>query len=863
MSYELPSLPVSDVLTELAMVLQNNDRVILQAPTGAGKTTLVPLYLFQHLFLQKKCFPGKILMLEPRRIAASSAATRMAELLGEPVGKTVGYRMQLESRTGNDTKIEVVTEGVLTRMLQDDPELKGISIVIFDEFHERSLQADLGLALALQSQECFRDDPLKLLIMSATLQADELNKALDAPVVVSEGFSYPVSIQYLSRPMPDRSFHNLCREMTHMIIKALSQQESQQEGSVLAFLPGAGEIRQVHKLLNDKGLPDNIEVLPLFGELSLAQQRQAIRPPESGRRKIVLATNIAETSLTIEGIRIVVDSGLTRRAVYDPGVGMTRLETRRLSLSNADQRKGRAGRLEAGTCYRLWTESEHQRLERHDTADIAEADLAPLALELCAWGCSDVSELFWLTTPNTGRYQEALSLLQQLHAITKTATGTLQITAQGQQMATLGTHPRIAHMLLIAAESGYLAIGCKLASVLSERDLLSAQRDRSANVLHRLQLFDESPKQGAAKGGLFRAKQLAKRWERRLQPLSKKHTQTNNIHINTDAVGQLLLAAYPDRIAQRRGHSCHYLLSSGQGVELTAEDPLANEEYLVVPALGGAMGSGNHQRNARIFMAYPIDKATIYDECLEDIEDVQEVRWDNKAARVVAAQQDRLGALILEHQNLPNPDPETLKKALTDGVRQSGLKCLSWNKESLQLQQRLVFLNQFNDQIESPFPESSETHLLASLEKWLMPYLDGMTKLDQLKKLSVIELLMNRLNWSQLQLLNQEAPERWQAPSGSNVRVDYSNPEEPKVSVRLQELFGLLETPAIGFHQLPLTIELLSPAQRPVQITRDLANFWKNTYQEVKRDLKGRYPRHYWPDDPYTAEATHRVRPRK
>ncbi|MET4693082.1 ATP-dependent helicase HrpB [Endozoicomonas lisbonensis] len=843
MSFELPALPVTDALADLSAALQKHDRVILQAPTGAGKTTLVPLYLLQQNP------EGKILMLEPRRIAASSAAIRMAELLNEPVGKTVGYRMQLENRTSRDTRIEVVTEGVLTRMIQEDPELQGISILIFDEFHERSLQADIGLALTLQSQEHYREEPLKLLIMSATLQADELGKALNAPVVISEGFSYPVAINYLSRPLQDRSFHNICREVSSTVIKALHEEP----GSMLVFLPGAGEIRQVQTLLEERVQTDNVDLRPLSGELSLAQQRAAIQPAKPGRRKVVLATNIAETSLTIEGIRIVVDSGLTRRAVYDPGMGMTRLETRRLSISSADQRKGRAGRLEEGVCYRLWTESEHQRLEHHETAEIAEADLAPLALELCSWGCSDSSELFWLTPPNSGRYQEALGLLEQLEATARTSSGSLQITAQGLQMAALGTHPRIAHMLLKASERGYLRTGCQLAAILSERDLLSSGKERSANIHHRLNLFDNSSNPKNDKSSLFRARQLVKRWESRL-----KAKAAPPVEPNSETAGRLLIAAYPDRIAQRRGTTSHYLLRSGQGVELSPEDPLASEEYLVIPALGGA----SHHRNARVFMACAIDKAIIYDECLADIQEHQETRWDSKAGRVIAAQQDRLGALVLEHQKIPDPDPDTIKRALLDGIRQKGIQCLPWDRESLQLRERLVFLNRFNDRLDDLLPASDEASLLDTMEAWLMPYLDGMTKLEHLKKLSLREALLSRLSWPQQQLLDREAPERWQAPSGSNIRVDYSKPDEPKVSLRLQELFGLLETPVIAFHQQPLTIEMLSPAQRPVQITRDLASFWKNTYQEVKKDLKGRYPKHYWPDDPYSATATHRVRPK-
>ncbi|MGI9276618.1 MAG: ATP-dependent helicase HrpB [Endozoicomonas sp.] len=842
MQSELPSLPVTDILPELASTLIDHDRVVLQAPTGAGKTTLVPLYL-----LRSGAVDGRIIMLEPRRLAASAAAARMADLIGEPVGETVGYRMQLESRVSARTRIEVVTEGILTRMLQTDPELSGISMIIFDEFHERSLAADLGLALTLQSQECYREDPLKLLIMSATLQADKLGNALNAPVVVSEGFSYPVTVYYRDKPISDRNFHSVCSEVSRTILTAVTNET----GSILAFLPGAGEIRQVEKLLNDRSLPEKVTVLPLFGEMSLQQQRQAIRAPEDGSRKIVLATNIAETSLTIAGISVVVDSGLVRRAVYDPGNGMTRLETRRLTRSNADQRKGRAGRLESGTCYRLWSESEDDRLERKETAEIEEADLAPLALELCNWGAASPDELFWLTPPAQSRYNEAMELLQQLQAVEQLSSGSIRITGHGTKMAQLGTHPRIAHMLLTAAAHNSLETGCRLAAILTERDLLRGGQNQSADISLRMALFENSA--GADQGNLHRARQLAKQWQRRLGKSASKAIDQHS------DLSHLLLAAYPDRVAQRRGLSNHYLLNSGQGIELQPDDPLVTSEYLVTPGLGGH----SSRTNARVFLAFAIDKTAIYDQLTEQIREVEHINWDESLGRVSAVRQDRLGALVLEQQNIASPAPEKLCKALLSGVCQSGLNSLHWDKESRQLRERMQFLHRFNEAMETPLPDVSENALLETLEDWLGPFIEGMTRLEQLKKLSLKGVLLAMLDWPSQQLLEQEAPAHWQAPSGSSIRIDYSKPEEPKVSVRLQEIFGLTDTPVIGFGRQPMTIELLSPAHRPVQITRDLNSFWKNTYQEVKKDLKGRYPKHYWPDDPMTAEATRFTRPRR
>ncbi|WP_062267430.1 ATP-dependent helicase HrpB [Endozoicomonas arenosclerae] len=842
MPLDLPSLPVTEILPELADRLTRHDRVILQAPTGAGKTTLVPLYLLHQMNL-----PGKILMLEPRRLAASAAAIRMADLLSEPVGKTVGYRMQLENKVSKDTRIEVVTEGILTRMLQDDPELSGVSLVIFDEFHERSLQADLGLSLSLQCQEFFRDSPLKLLIMSATLQTEALTKALDAPLVISQGFSHPVEIIYRDQLIRDRSFFALCQEVCQSILNALNEQE----GSLLVFLPGAGEIRQVNTLLNDKNLPPEAEILPLFGDMNLANQRKVIQPAKAGTRKIVLATNIAETSLTIEGIRIVIDAGQVRKAVFDPASGMTRLETRRTSKSSADQRKGRAGRLESGVCYRLWTESEQERLAAADTPEIEEADLSQLALELAAWGASP-EELFWLNTPPDRRYQEAVSLLENLGALSKSSGG-LTATKHGQEMSRLGAHPRISHMLIVSAEKGLLEAGCQLAAVLSERDLLRGDRDRSVDISQRLRLITGESSSNN-NHSVRKARQLTRQWFQRLKSREVKSSSDN-----TDAYPRLLLAAYPDRIAQRRGQSNQYLLSSSQGVELDPQDPLTSFRYLVIPTLGGAGG----QRNAKAFLASPVDLHTLYDELPELILEQKTVTWSSEKERVIAVQQAKLGALVLEEKRLTSPDPELIQAGLMAGIRHKGLNCLPWDKDSLQLRERMQFLAHFQQASETGWPAMTESALLNELEEWLGPYLTDMSKLDHLKKLSLTNILLSRLDWPQQQLLESEAPERWQAPSGSRIRIDYSTPEEPKISLRLQELFGALETPVIGFGQQPLTIEMLSPAQRPVQITRDLHSFWESTYQEVKKDLKGRYPKHYWPDNPLEAEATRFVRPRK
>ena len=835
----LPSLPVSDVLPELGRTLSDHQRVVLQAPTGAGKTTLVPLYL-----LQTGQYSGKILVLEPRRLATSAAASRMASLLNEPVGKTVGYRMQLENKTSAETRIEVVTEGILTRMLQNDPELTGIDVVIFDEFHERSLQADLGLALCLQSQEYYREQPLSILLMSATLETQRLADALSAPVVISEGFLYPVEKRYLSRSLPDRQFFTICDQ----VYRSVQQSIAQETGNILVFLPGSGEIRQVANKLSDSVLPDDIEIHPLFGDLTLAQQRTAIQPTESGKRKVVLATNIAETSLTIEGIRVVIDSGLVRRAVFDPGSAMTKLETQRISKSSADQRTGRAGRLEPGICYRLWTESEDQRLEAATPAEIIDADLSSFALELSCWGTSSPQELFWLDFPPEARFQQASDTLQQLHAVD--AKG--GITAHGQAMARLGTHPRIAHLLLLSAERNMGATGCCLAAILNERDLFKGSRYRSADIHHRLAVFESGNIPSYVDRGAYqRAKRMMQQWQRRLKVSNKEAIQPND-------AAQLLIAAWPDRVAKRRGSSANFLLASGQGAELQRDDALITSEYIVAPILGGQSG----QRNSTVFMGCPVDKAQIYDELTDLIEEKEVTEWQEQQQRVLAVQQDVLGAIILEQQNIDQPSQALINAALIQGIRQSGINSLPWDKDSTQLKQRLEFLSRFNDQLEPTLPDFSKNGLLSSLEDWLSPYLDGITKLDQLKKLSLKEMLLSRIAWDQQKILDREAPDRWPVPSGTNIRINYQNPEEPVIAARLQELFGMLDTPRIGFNRQPVTIELLSPARRPVQITKDLNSFWKNTYHEVKKDLKGRYPKHFWPEDPFVAEATRRVRPR-
>ncbi|CAM3455673.1 ATP-dependent helicase HrpB [Parendozoicomonas haliclonae] len=834
-------LPVCAILPELRETLTQNHRALLQAPPGAGKTTLAPLDLLKADWLGNQ----KILLLEPRRLAARSVARRMAELLGEKVGETIGWRMQLDTRVGKNTRIEVVTEGVLTRILQSDPALEGIGLIIFDEFHERSLQADLGLALALQSQDGYREDdnPLKILVMSATLATEEMSAFLSCPVIQSEGRSYPVSCYYRERQIPKDDRRELINQCAATVRTALNNHD----GSVLVFLPGAGEIRQVAESLEDS-LPANVSLHQLYGDLDKQAQDRAIQPPPEGQRKIVLATSIAESSLTIEGVHIVVDAGLMRVPQFDPRSGMSRLDTVRVSRASAEQRAGRAGRLAPGHCYRLWTESEQQQLVAHTAPEISAADLAPLALELLAWGVSDTAELDWLTLPPAPAMSQATGLLEKLGAVQKDDDH-IRITRHGQAMAGLGLHPRLAHMVLIAKEHQLEWLASLLCVLLSERDPLAGNRDAGVDINLRLSVLEGQSIPGlfVSKGQLGRYKQLTSQWRQRLG--SPKRTDYNN-----EDIALLLASAYPDRIALRRSQDGRYLLSSGQGVTFRNAEPLSTEEFLVIPSVGGH----SNQREASVYLACPITLETIEELFADQIDTLDDIRWDKKAKAVVANRVERFGAVTLESRPIRDLSSEILTQGLIEGIRDAGLSVLPWDKESEQFRQRVMCLQT----VDNSWPDFSDPALLNTMEEWLAPFIDGLSRLEHLKKVNLSQCLQSMMDWSRMKELDREAPEKLEVPSGSHIRIDYSNPEEPKLAVKLQELFGLLETPKLAYGKIPLTIELLSPAQRPVQKTRDLHSFWNNTYQDVKKDLKGRYPKHYWPEDPFTATATRFVRPR-
>lgn len=834
-------LPIVAALPALLDALQARPAVVLQAPPGAGKSTGVPLALLDTPWLS-----GKILMLEPRRLATRSVAMRMASTLAEPVGRTIGYRTRLDTKVSAQTRIEVVTEGILTRMLQHDAALEGVSVVIFDEFHERSLQADLGLALCLDVQSSLRDE-LKLLVMSATLDGAAVAKLLgDAPIVTSTGQAFTVATHYRNHSNRKLwSDTDIARDAASVVQRALATES----GDVLVFLPGQGEIRRTQRLLEEAGLPSDTHIYPLYGELSPAEQDRAIQPSRGDTRKIVLATNIAETSLTIEGVRVVVDSGLMRRARFDPVTGMSSLDTLRISRASSDQRRGRAGRTQAGVCYRLWLESEQESLAAHTPAEILEADLAPLALELAAWGTQDPNALCWLDSPPATTFAQARELLRLLTAVDEAG----KITAHGREMAALGTHPRLAHMLIKARTLGVAPLAAELAALLGERDLLrSRSKERDVDMRTRVEALHGAPLRdfdidaGARQRVVRTAEQLLRQLGERHSPAAPQDIQQ---------VGRVLALAYPDRIARARGEGGRYLLANGRGAVLSNPQLLSTAEYLVVAALDAA------ERDARIQLAAPVTLAELEQDFTDIIQTNNRIEWDAREATVVAQHQRKLGALILEAQRLDKPDNDQVLAAMLHGIRIMGLNSLPWTPAALTLRQRIQFAQRHDQRAAQPWPPADDDALLSELETWLGPWLSGISRRAQLAQLDLHEALLALLDWNQQQRLNEIAPTHLTVPSGSRIPIDYSA-STPTLSVRLQEVFGMNETPRIGDGNVPVLMELLSPARRPVQVTQDLASFWSRGYHDVKKDLKGRYPKHYWPDNPLQAEATARAKPR-
>ncbi len=827
------SLPIDALLPEIQQSLAGSPNLVLQAAPGAGKTTRVPLALLDGEWLAGR----KIILLEPRRLAARAAARFMAASLDERVGETVGYRVRLDKRVGPRTRIEVVTEGMLSRLLQDDPALEGIGLVIFDEFHERSLPADLGLALCLDSQSALRDD-LRLLVMSATLDGEAVAALMGgAPLLSSEGRSYPVEIRYRpTRSDYARQRHAFCEE-----VAALARRVAEREpGSLLVFLPGAAEIRQVHGALQAAGLPEDVLLAPLYGRLDPHEQDAAIRPATAGRRKIVLATSIAETSLTIEGIRIVIDAGLARQLRFDPNTGLDRLVTLPVSRAAAEQRAGRAGRLEAGICYRLW--SEHRHLIAQSLPEVLQADLAPLVLELANWGVADCTKLRWLDAPPAAHVAQAQDLLLRLQALDPRGL----ITAHGRQLARLGVHPRLAHMMLRGRDLGYGRLACELAALLSEADPLGGADSDIQSRVEWLRGAHAGHGGQRAKRGQLRT--LAGQWCAQLG-VAPAQDEDNDLAL----CGALLAFAYPDRIGQRRGgQDERFVLSNGRGARFRRAEPLAAEDLIVAAHLDG-------EREACIFLAAALRLEHLYEFHADLIKAASFIAWDDKAQCVQARLQQRLGELRLADQPLPDAGSAAVQRAMLDGIQRHGLACLPWNEETRRLQARVNFLNSLDA---AHWPDFSESSLLHSSEQWLLPFLNGVTRLAQLKRVDLRAALLAMLDWQQQQQLDKLAPSHIRVPSGSSLRVDYSAPT-PVLAVRLQEMFGLAQTPRVAGGAVPVVLHLLSPAQRPVQVTQDLAAFWAGSYRQVKKELQGRYPKHYWPDDPMQAQATARARPRK
>ena len=850
------SLPINDILDDVRLHLQQRDELVLQAAPGAGKTTLVPLALLAEPWLKNQ----KILMLEPRRMAARTSAERMASLLNEKVGDTVGYTIRQEKKVSHKTRIEVITEGILTRMLQDDPELKGVGLIIFDEFHERNLNTDLGLALSLQARELFREPekPLKLLVMSATLDSSAIAKLLgDAPQIESEGRMYPVALKYGKAIKTNES---IIDPVVATIEKALIETS----GSILVFLPGQGEILQVQKAILSK-VENNICILPLYGALPLSAQMQAISPlDKNGRyqRKIVLATDIAETSITIPDISTVVDSGLSRQPRFDPVTGMTRLHTRKVSQASSIQRMGRAGRTQQGHCYRLWSESSQNTLEKQTPAEILQADLCPLVLQLLQWGISDCNELQWLDKPPEAAFNQALDLLHALGATQQSKQVTLS--EHGLQMAVFPTHPRLAHMLIRSVQFNCVRSAAALATLLSDKDPLRQYgTDISAKVAV---LTGETPCEKQFNSWYQRSQKQMATFENYCS--SVKRTSTENIE-SSDMTGLLISLAYPDRIAQRRKQnsstdrnqpSGRYLLSNGRAARLNENDKLAQHHYLAIAEIGGRA----NQREDSIYAAASLNPDLFSTHLAPLVSSSQQVIWDDQGGRLVAEQQQKISSLVITSRPLTDIPVEEKRQVLKLLIQQKGLRILPWSDSISQWCARIHCLRTQSliDGDSNQWPDVSDENLLATLDDWLLPYLDGINKREDFKKFDLQSCLSYLLPWPLPAKLDELAPITFKVPSGSNIKIDYSqNP--PVLAVKLQEMFGCRQTPSIAQSRIKLLIHLLSPARKPLQITQDLEGFWEGSYQEVKKEMKGRYPKHPWPDDPLQALATRYTKHKK
>ncbi len=819
------NLPIVDVIGEVKQHLQKENTLIVHAPPGAGKSTVLPLVLLEESWLKGQ----KIIMLEPRRLAARSIATRLAELLDEPVGKRVGYRIRFDNCVGKSTQLEVVTEGILTRMLQSDNALEGVGMVIFDEFHERSLFADVALALSREAQQILRPD-LRIMIMSATLNMPQLTQLLNAPSVVSKGRQYPIEIHYEG----DNDLKLLPELTSRVITKAVEKHD----GDILVFLPGEAEIKNTETILRSKH--KGIAIHPLYGQLPPQKQFAAIMPSREGRRKIILATSIAETSLTIEGVKVVVDCGFSRTLKFNPNTGLSRLETTEITLDSADQRAGRAGRLGPGVCYRMWTKATHHRLNKHRTPEIEEADLASLALEMAIWGVDDINKLTWLTPPPKGHVRQANELLEQLDAVDDG-----KITEHGKAIHRLPCHPRLAHMLLLAQNDDLTTLACDTAAILEERDPLN--RDAGIDINLRIEALRR-----------YRTRSLKNKRLKHIAKISAQYQKMLNIDEDNSSVdpfetGLLLAYAYPERIAHATpGNNAQFKLANGNIAAAGHEDDLAHEDWLSIASVNARDGVG------RIFLASPLNPRDL----APMVKTVESISWDTKRGGFSAFSELRIGSIILQQKPLQDYNIDQKIKAISDAVKKEGAWLLDFNPDVEQWQNRIICLRQWDKN--NDWPDVSTSHLLATNYEWLSPYLADVKKPEDLKKIDLKKVLQNHLSYELQQLLDKLAPEKLQVPSGSNIKLKYgSSGEAPILAVRLQEMFGLLETPTVNNGKVKVLLHLLSPGFKPMQVTNDLSSFWANTYFEVKKELKARYPKHHWPDNPLEAEPLRGVKHRR
>ncbi|TCO09801.1 ATP-dependent helicase HrpB [Natronoflexus pectinivorans] len=822
---ELQKLPIHEIIPKVKEELNKQNTLILHAPPGAGKSTMLPLTLLKEKWLDGK----KIIMLEPRRLAARSIAARMANLLGENIGETVGYRIRFENKTSEKTRIEVVTEGILTRMLQSDNSLENAGLVIFDEFHERSLFADVALAICREAQQIIRPD-LRLVVMSATLNTEILTKTLNAPLVSAHGRQFPVETIYTG--VRDLT---LLPQQTAITVSEAIQKE---KGDVLVFLPGEAEIRQCEEILK-KSLPE-INIHPLYGQMPFAAQMAAIMPNKHGKRKVVIATSIAETSLTIEGISVVVDSGYGRTMQFNPGNGLSRLTTVEITRDTADQRAGRAGRLGPGKCYRMWSKADQNRMKAHRIPEIEESDLSSLVLDLAQWGNLNINELTWLTPPPRSHLQQAIDTLTQLGALEDE-----KITSHGKKMAALPCHPRIAHMLLKAEEENQLPLATDLAAVLEERDPLG--RDSGIDINLRIEALRR-----------YRSQKSGNRIWSRIDKVASSYRKMFNIDASNSLfdpydTGLLLVFAYPERIASARsGNNARFQLSNGTYAIASHTDDLTHEPWLVVASMDARQGDG------KIFLAAPVNPKDL----ASMVKTTETVTWDVRKGGLVASKDLKIGSITLQSVPLENPDSELILKAIVEALKKEGERLLDFNPDVQQWQNRVLSLKIWNPQ--ENWPDVSTSALLKNCENWIEPYLINIKRNDDLAKIDLINALHYHLEPEKQKELERLAPRTIQVPSGSEIKLKYNSDGSPPVlSVRLQKMFGLAETPKVNNGNTKVLLHLLSPGFKPVQVTSDLKSFWNNAYFEVKKELKSRYPKHVWPDDPWNEKATRGVKRKK